>query len=212
MREGIDITLNRTTVVDFSLSPSAVQDTVTVRAAAPVINSTNGEIKSSLTAAQIMDKPTLNPGSFLSLAEIFPGFQENPFSGQNNPTLSSGSSINFNGTGSRAATFQINGVNNDDSSENQNRQGVSLSTIAEFQVISNSYTAEFGRSAGAVVLVQTKSGTNSVHGDLYEYYQEQRAQREELLRVATGQAGSDASSVRRHGRLPAPPRSAVRAS
>jgi outer membrane receptor protein involved in Fe transport len=170
VREGIEITLNRTTVVDFALNPS-VTDTVTVRAAAPVINSTNGEIKSSLTAAQIMDKPTLNPGSFLSLAEIFPGFQENPFSGQNNPTLSSGSSINFNGTGSRAATFQINGVNNDDSSENQNRQGVSLSTIQEFQVISNSYTAEFGRSAGAVVLVQTKSGTNTVHGDLYEYYQ-----------------------------------------
>ena len=169
VREGIDITLNRTTVVDFSLNPS-VSDTVTVSAAAPVINSTNGEIKSSLTAAQIMDKPTLNPGSFLSLAEIFPGFQENPFSGQNNPTLSSGSSINFNGTGSRSATFQINGVNNDDSSENQNRQGVSLSTIAEFQVISNSYTAEFGRSAGAVVLVQTKSGTNAVHGDVYEYY------------------------------------------
>jgi outer membrane receptor protein involved in Fe transport len=169
VREGIEITLNRTTVVDFTLNPR-VTDTVTVRAAAPVINSTNGEIKSSLTAVQIMDKPTLNPGSFLSLAEIFPGFQENPFSGQNNPTLSSGSSINFNGTGSRAATFQINGVNNDDSSENQNRQGVSLSTIAEFQVISNSFTAEFGRSAGAVVLVQTKSGTNAIHGDLYEYY------------------------------------------
>jgi outer membrane receptor protein involved in Fe transport len=169
VREGLDITLNRTTVVDFELNPS-VTDTVTVNAAAPMINSTNGEIKSSLSAAQIMDKPTLNPGSFLSLAEIFPGFQENPFGGQNNPTLSSGSSINFNGTGSRAATFQINGVNNDDSSENQNRQGVSLSTIQEFQVISNSFTAEFGRSAGAVVLVQTKSGTNTVHGDLYEYY------------------------------------------
>ena len=55
--------------------------------------------------------------------------------GQNNPTASSGSSINFNGTGTRGATFQINGVNNDDSSENQNRQGAALSTIKEFQVI-----------------------------------------------------------------------------
>ena len=71
-----------------------------------------------------MDKPTLNASNFLSLAETFPGFQENPTSGQNNPTASSGSSINFNNTGTRGATFQINGVNNDDSSENQNRQGV----------------------------------------------------------------------------------------
>ena len=52
-----------------------------------------------LTAEQIIDKPALNPGSFLDLAKIFPGFQENPTSGQNNPTASSGSSINFNGTG-----------------------------------------------------------------------------------------------------------------
>ncbi len=75
-------------------------------------------------------------------------------------------------------------MNNDDSSENQNRQGVSLSTIQEFQVISNSYTAEFGRSAGAVVLVQTKSGTNAVHGDLYECISEQSAQREGVLLIA----------------------------
>ena len=109
-----------------------------------------------------MDKPTLNAGSFLSLAETFPGFQENPTSGQNNPTASSGSSINFNGTGTRGATFQINGVNNDDSSENQNRQGVALSTIQEFQVLKNGYSAEFGRGDGAVVLVQTKSGTNQL--------------------------------------------------
>ncbi|MEO5760920.1 MAG: hypothetical protein ABIR28_01285, partial [Vicinamibacteria bacterium] len=94
-------------------------------------------------------------------------FQENPTSGQNNPTASSGSSINFNGTGTRGATFQINGVNNDDYSENQNRQGVPLATIKEFQVISNSYSAEFGRGYGAVVLVQTKQGTNAVKGEVY---------------------------------------------
>ncbi|HLM57976.1 MAG TPA: hypothetical protein VK422_17860, partial [Pyrinomonadaceae bacterium] len=70
----------------------------------------------------------------------------------------------------RGATFQINGVNNDDASENQNRQGASLSTIKEFQVITNNFTAEFGRGYGAVVLVQTKSGTNALRGDVYLYH------------------------------------------
>ena len=74
--------------------------------------------------------------------------------------------------GPRGATFQINGVNNDDSSENQNRQGASLSTIKEFQVLSNTYSAEFGRGYGAVVLVQTKSGTNRWRGDAYWYLQD----------------------------------------
>ncbi len=171
VRERVEITLNATRVVDFTLNP-AVAETVVVTGEAPAINTTNQEIKSSLTAVQIMDKPTLDPGSFLTLAETFTGFQENPTSGQNNPTASSGSSINFNGTGTRGATFQINGVNNDDSSENQNRQGAALSTIKEFQVIQNTFSAEFGRGYGAVVLVQTKSGTNQIHGDVYAYHQD----------------------------------------
>ena len=169
-QENIDITLNKTLVVNFTLNPSSLTEAVVVTSEAAPINTTNAEIKGSLNAQEILEKPTFNQGSFLTLAETFTGYQENPTSGQNNPTASSGSSINFNGTGTRGATFQINGVNNDDSSENQNRQGASLSTIKEFQVITNNFTAEFGRGYGAVVLVQTKSGTNSLHGDVYWFH------------------------------------------
>ncbi len=172
VRDSVDVGLNQTRVADFRLKPAGVTEVVTVAGASPPINTSNAEVKGTLSADQILDKPTLTPGSFLSLAEIFPGFQENPTSGQNNPTASSGSSINFNGTGTRGATFQINGVNNDDSSENQNRQGAALSTIKEFQVITNTYSAEFGRGYGAVVLVQTKSGTNQWRGDAYEFMQD----------------------------------------
>ena len=170
LREKVEVTLNSTTVVDFTLDPK-VSEQVRVTAEQPHIDTTDAEIKQSLSAKQIEAKPTLTPGSFLSLAEVFTGFQENPTSGQNNPTLSSGSSINFNGTGTRGATFQINGINNDDASENQNRQGAALSTIKEFQVITNNFSAEFGRGYGAVVLVQTKSGTNDLRGDAYVFYQ-----------------------------------------
>jgi hypothetical protein len=172
IRDDIEVGLNQTRVADFELKAASREETVTVIGAAPPINTVNAEVKGTLNAQQIADKPTLNPGSFLSLAEIFPGFQENPTSGQNNPTASSGSSINFNGTGTRGATFQINGVNNDDSSENQHRQGVSLSTVKEFQVLSNTFSAEFGRGYGGVVLVQTKSGTNQWRGDAYEFFQD----------------------------------------
>ncbi len=168
-REGVMVLLNQNVLADFTLSPT-VGETVTVTTNEEPINTTNAEIKGRLTEQEILDKPTFNQSNFLTLAETFTGFQENPTAGQNNPTASSGSSINFNGTGTRGATFQINGVNNDDSSENQNRQGASLSTIKEFQVITNNFTAEFGRGYGAVVLVQTKSGTNSLHGDVYWYH------------------------------------------
>lgn len=173
VQENVEVGLNQSQVVDFRLDPR-LTDVVTVTAALPRINTTSAAVKGSLTAEQILEKPTLNAGSFLSLAETFTGFQENPTSGQNNPTASSGSSVNFNGTGTRGATFQINGVNNDDSSENQNRQGAALSTIQEFQILKNSYSAEFGRGDGAVVLVQTKAGTNQLHGDGYVYRQDNR--------------------------------------
>ncbi|HEY3350353.1 MAG TPA: TonB-dependent receptor [Thermoanaerobaculia bacterium] len=172
-RERVEVSLNATAIANFTLSQRTAAE-VRVVAEAPQINTVNAEVKGSLTAQQIQDKPSLAQGSFLALAETFTGFQENPTSGQNNPTLSSGSSVNFNGTGTRGATFQINGVNNDDSSENQNRQGASLATIQEFQVLTNTYSAEFGRGYGAVVLVQTKSGTNDVKGEVYSYFQNNR--------------------------------------
>lgn len=170
-RENVPVNLNQTTVQDFVLDPT-MAETITVNAEAPRINVSDGEIKQTLRAEEIMTMPSPNQASFLGLASVFSGYQENPTAGQDNPTLSSGSSVNFNGAGTRGTTFQINGVNNDDSSENQHRQGVALATIKSFQVLSNSFSSEFGRGYGAVVLVQTKSGTNDLAGEVYGYYQD----------------------------------------
>ena len=170
-RTGVRVDLNQTTVQDFVLSLQ-LAESVTVVADAPRINVTDGEIKQTMRSEEIMSIPQGNQTSFLGLAATFSGYMENPSSGQDNPTLSSGSSVNFNGAGTRGTTFQINGVNNDDSSENQHRQGVALATIKSFQILTNSYSAEFGRGYGAVVLVQTKSGTNQVAGEVYGYGQD----------------------------------------
>lgn len=176
VQDQVDVGLNYTRIIDFELGMQAVDETITVMADQPRINRVNAETKGSLTAEEVMDRPLAvqnGPTAFLDLASTFAGFNENPTSGQNNPTASSGSSINF-GAGTRAATFQIDGVNNDDSSENQHRQGVPLSTIKEFQILTGNYTAEFGRGHGAVVLVQTKSGTNEVAGDVYGFYNDNK--------------------------------------
>jgi len=67
-----------------------------------------GEANPSATLREVKYEHTLN------LAPLLPGFQTNPTAGQNNPTLSSGSSVSFNGTGTRSATFQTDGVANDE--------------------------------------------------------------------------------------------------
>jgi hypothetical protein len=183
-RADVPVNLNQTTRQDFAIDPQ-MSETITVNAEAPRINVTDGEVKQTMRATEIMNIPQGNQTNFLGLAATFSGYQENPTSGQDNPTTSSGSSANFNGAGTRGTTFQINGVNNDDSSENQNRQGVALATIKSFQVLSNSFSSEFGRGYGAVVLVQTKSGTNALAGEVYGYGQDGQWNERNILTAST---------------------------
>lgn len=159
------VTLTRTTVLNFRLRLAGVQEGVTVSEEAPGIDLVSGQVRRSIEGNEVAAIPLVR--NIVNLAPLLPGFQTNPTPGQNNAALSSGSSVTFNGAGTRAVTFQIDGVANDDSSENQNRQSVNISTVREFQVLTNSYTAEFGRGSGAVVLVQTKSGTNDYHGEAF---------------------------------------------
>ncbi|HEY1342873.1 MAG TPA: carboxypeptidase-like regulatory domain-containing protein, partial [Bryobacteraceae bacterium] len=132
--ENVSITLNKTTTVNLSLRVSTVKESVTVNEAAPLIDVTSGQIRRSLEDVLTYNLPSAGR-SFLGFTNLFPGFQTNPTAGQNNPTLSSGSSVSFNGTGTRGTTFLTDGVSNDDSSENQNRQAVNISTIKEMQVL-----------------------------------------------------------------------------
>ncbi len=185
------VELNAARAVDFELKPSNVSTEVTVVADTTLIETTRGEIRASLDERQIEDRP-LPSRNMLSLVEQLPGFQSTGgYSAVNNPTLSSGSYVSFGGTGSRSASFQIDGVNNDDSSEGTSRQNVNVSAIKEFAVLQNAYSAEFGRAGGAIVLVQTKSGTNAFHGDLYEYLQNEKLNSNSFFNNSIGRDASN---------------------
>lgn len=181
------VDLNSTRTLDFEMRPASVATEVTVTEEVPLIEISRGEVKNNIEQQVIEDRP-LSSRNMLSLIEMLPGFQASGgYSGINNPTLSSGSYVSFNGTGSRSAAFQIDGVNNDDSSEGSSRQNVNISAIKDFQVLTNSYSAEFGRAGGAVVMVQTKSGTNRFHGDLYEFLQNEKLNANTFYGNASGQ-------------------------
>jgi outer membrane receptor protein involved in Fe transport len=185
-KSGVLIELNKATVSDFTLEVSPVSEQVTVEGEAPQIEMTSGEVKGAIEQSTVESTP-LSGRNFLSLMELVPEFQLAAFStSANNPTLSTGSYASFSGTGTRSTTFQIDGVNNDDSSENQNRQGVNVSAIRAVQVVTNSYSAEFGRGAGGVVLIQTKNGSNRFHGDAYEYLQNEKLSSNSFFGNAAG--------------------------
>ncbi len=172
VQRNAQVDSSTTKALDFALKPATVQTEITVEAEATLVETSRGEQRGSVGEKEIADRP-LSSRNMLALLEMMPGFQSSGgFSGVNNPTLSSGSYASFNGTGSRSASFQVDGVNNDDSSEGTSRQNVNVSSIKEFAVLTNAFSAEFGRG-GTVILVQSKSGTNRIHGDLYELFQNQ---------------------------------------
>ncbi len=206
-KTGVLIELNKNTVSDFKLEVSAIGEAVQVTGETPQIETTTGELKHSLDEKRVEDTP-LAGRNFISLVEQIPGFSISSFggdasSGQNNPTNSSGSFAAFGGLGGRATTFQVDGVSNNDSSENQNRQGVNISTIKEFQVLTNAFSAEFG-GGGAAVLVQTKNGTNKFHGSGFDFIQNDIFNANGFFRNAaglsstTGQQLAPRAAVRRH--------------
>ncbi len=205
-KNSVLIELNKTTVSNFKLEISSIGDAVQVTGETPQIETTTGELKHSLDEKRIEDTP-LAGRNFISLVEQIPGFSISSFggdasSGQNNPTNSSGSFAAFSGLGGRATTFQVDGVSNNDSSENQNRQGVNISTIKELQVLTNAFSAEFG-GGGAAVLVQTKNGTNKYHGEGFDFIQNDVFNANGFFRNAaglsatTGQPLAPRPSVRR---------------
>src|SRR5215471_16452052 len=189
---AVIVELNTSKTLEFRLAPAAVSTEVTVTSEAPLLDNTRGEITNNVDPKTIEDRPTASR-NFLSLMEQLPGFQTSGgFSGVNNPTQSSGSYVSFNGTGSRSAAFQIDGVNNDDSSEGQNRQNVNLSAFREVQVLTNAFSAEFGRGGGAVVLVQTRGGSNKIHGDAYEFLQNEKLNANSFFGNASGRSATGA--------------------
>jgi hypothetical protein len=207
LAEKVDIALNKTTTVNLSLRISSVKEFLTVTDAAPLIDLTSGQIRRSLESTMVENLPSAGR-NFLGFATLLPGFQSNPTSGQNNYTLSSGSSVSFNGTGTRGTTFLTDGVSNDDSSENQNRQPVNISTIKEMQLLTDNFAPEFGRGFGAVMLVDTKSGANQMHGEAYWYLQNSALNARSYFANAAGShydATSSFSSQRDRGCQPESP-------
>src|SRR5260370_20639791 len=117
--KGNLVTLNKTSTLNLVLQVSAVQASVTVNDAAQLIEVTSGQIGRSIDDVMLSQLP-VSGRDFRTILSIFPGFQTNPSPGQNNYTLSSGSSVSFNDTCTRRTSFSTDGSENDDYSENQN--------------------------------------------------------------------------------------------
>jgi hypothetical protein len=160
-RKGVRLDLGRTATLDIQLSPGAVTETITVTADTPLVDVTSKEIGGNVTTREVTMLPSVN-GNFIGAVALLPGVISNV------STESFGSdAISANGLDSRNNNFMLDGANNNDDVIGQragSQARTPLEAVAEFQVVTNQYDAEFGRTTGAIINAISKSGSNAFHG------------------------------------------------
>ncbi|MGH9470197.1 MAG: carboxypeptidase regulatory-like domain-containing protein, partial [Terriglobia bacterium] len=165
-RANIALSLDQMARVDFTLQLGAVQQTVSVTGAAPLLQTENATTGVVVTTRSIVDLP-LNGRQFDSLGVLTPGVQVQ------NPSLISsrlnGSSIEVNGERYIWQQINVDGITMVNNRHNYVNLFPSVDAIQEFKVQTGNYSAEYGGNAGASTNIQLKSGTNQFHGDAFEF-------------------------------------------
>ena len=144
----------------LTLRVAALEEAVTVTAELPLVESTRSALGTTITTSEIEELPIAGR-NFATLAQLTPGV-----------TSTAGSGISSAGQLTRNSTFLIDGLSNDDDSVAGQRGGFSVDAIKEFIVVSNSFSAEYGQSSGAIVSVVTRSGTNQMNGRGFYYHRD----------------------------------------
>lgn len=167
-----DVQLNSGSTTDLGRLQMAITAATVVQvngAAATILETSDSQVTTTLDAQEISHLP-LNNG-FDTATELIPGIvsaHADAFSNSN------GDEFSVNGQSSRFNNFELDGQSNNDNSIGGPQVFFgNQDAIAQFQVISNDFSAQYGRNAGAVVNYITKSGTNAFHGSAFDFYQSQ---------------------------------------
>jgi carboxypeptidase family protein/TonB-dependent receptor-like protein len=171
VRRGISLTVASEVTVNVELAVGNIQEKVEVTAEAPLVETTNATVSGLVSSEQMRDLP-LNGRSIDSLTLLSPGVFVNRAFTPNAP-IGQGLRISVNGGRPDANLFLLDGtVVNDHTTQGfGSATGASLGVegILEFRVLTHNYSAEYGRVSGGVVSAVTRSGTNELHGSIYEF-------------------------------------------
>jgi len=174
-RTGIVLNVQDRLRVDFTLQVGSVNEQMTVNDAAPLLQSESSALGSVVESQQIAELP-LNGRDYTQLVALTTGVTKITESGNgltggraSASNGNAGGTFAVNGTRGLLNNFILDGIDNNSNDNGGNVLKTNVDAIAEFKVQTSNYSAEFGRSGGAVVNATIKSGTNSFHGTLFEF-------------------------------------------
>jgi len=174
VRRGITLTVGQHAVANFNLELGDVVQQLTVSEEAPIVNTTTASTAGLVGERQVKDLP-LNGRSFDALLTLNPGAINYSAMKSANTSTSDGNTFSVAGRRTTENLFLLNGVEYTGASQLAVTPGgtsgylLGVDAVREFNVMTDTYPAEYGKRAGAQVTVVTQSGTNVVHGALFEF-------------------------------------------
>ncbi len=189
---------------DFRLVDWRQRETVVVRAEVPLVDRATATVGHVVTAETVQQIP-LNGRHFTDLGLLVPGSVAPSQTGFSSRPIRGIGALAFNTAGNReeAVAFLVNGVSTNNLTFGSLIFEPPLGSIQEFKVDNSALGAEHGHVSGAIVNLVTRSGTDEVHGDVFEFSAERCARCAQLLRVHDARSASvPAKSVRRIARRP----------
>jgi hypothetical protein len=173
--KGLYLQVDEAREINFSLAPAAVVTTVDVTGYAVAVETASPSLGQVITSQEVADLP-LNGRDFVQLATLTAGAtaETNPHSfftqGADSEVAARGSfSLSVGGSRPNSTDWLLDGVDNNELTGGGIGIFSSIDDIQEFKVLTYTYSAEYGSRAGPTVLVSTKSGTNDIHGSLFEF-------------------------------------------
>src|ERR1051326_2072007 len=169
-RSGVDVTVNSTVRVDFTMQPGATGETVTVTETAPILQTDRADVGSKIESKQVTALPLAGPNhNFQQLLNLVPGtvrgHRDHSEFFNSQDTLST----EVNGQSRLFNNLQVEGVDDNERTGLLQVYVPPAEAIQTVDVTTSNYAAEFGRAGGAVTNVVLKSGSNSFHGSAYEF-------------------------------------------
>src|SRR5918998_220269 len=152
IRRGLTVTIGQEATVNIALKVAALEESVTVTGAAPLVETTKTTLGTTVTRESLDNLPLISR-NFAGLATLAPGV-----------TGVGGGGVTAQGQTDRSNSYMGDGVSNDKITTAGNRGGFSLEAVREFARMTNQVSAEYGLSSGAVFTVITRSGTNNLEG------------------------------------------------
>ena len=173
--ENVMLTVNARQRVDLTMQVGQVAETVTVTEVTPLLESDSSSKGQVIQTKQLTELPVLGR-TYSSFALLSPGVRESQSGSQGSVAFRREGAYNVNGLRSVFNNFILDGVDNNfygTTNQGFSNQAIQPSpdSVAEFRMMVNAYSAEFGRSGGAVMNVASRSGTNRFHGSAWNFLQ-----------------------------------------